>query len=175
MSIYTNTARFDTSRELTEMEMRKLAPSIFATSAHESRSERFMPIPTIEVLRGLKDEGFVPVGVKQSASRTPGKADFTKHLTGHARALTTPCSNRIATTASTSVTQTKTSPILPTMPFQRTRYLHTRTIIINTTTVMKVAITEIAGTFGFNGFTPDYRCNLNSIWLPVLSPAQVQV
>ena len=80
MSIYTNTARFDTGRELTEIEMRKLAPSIFATSAHESRSERFMPIPTIEVLRGLKDEGFVPVGVKQSASRTPGKADFTKHL-----------------------------------------------------------------------------------------------
>jgi hypothetical protein len=80
MSIYTNTARFDTGRELTEIEMRKLAPSIFATSAHESRSERFMPIPTIEVLRGLKNEGFVPVGVKQSASRTPGKADFTKHL-----------------------------------------------------------------------------------------------
>lgn len=80
MSIYTNTARFDTGRELTEDEMRKLAPSIFATTAHESRSERFMPIPTIEVLRGLKDEGFVPVGVKQSASRTPGKADFTKHL-----------------------------------------------------------------------------------------------
>ncbi|MDO5897227.1 DUF932 domain-containing protein [Agrobacterium sp. Azo12] len=80
MSIYTNTARFDTGREMTEIEMRKLAPSIFATSAHESRSERFMPIPTIEVLRGLKDEGFVPVGVKQSASRTPGKADFTKHL-----------------------------------------------------------------------------------------------
>ena len=80
MSIYTNTARFDTGRELTETEMRKLAPSIFATSAHESRSERFMPIPTIEVLRGLKNEGFVPVGVKQSASRVPGKADFTKHL-----------------------------------------------------------------------------------------------
>lgn len=80
MSIYTDTARFDTGRELTEIEMRKLAPSIFATRAHESRSERFMPIPTIEVLRGLKEEGFVPVGVKQSASRTPGKADFTKHL-----------------------------------------------------------------------------------------------
>ena len=80
MTVYTETARFDTGRAMTETEMRKVAPSIFATSAHESRSERFKPIPTIEVLRGLMTEGFVPVGAKQSASRTEGKADFTKHL-----------------------------------------------------------------------------------------------
>ncbi|SCB38956.1 DUF932 domain-containing protein [Rhizobium hainanense] len=80
MTVYTETARFDTGRAMTETEMRKVAPSIFATSAHESRSERFKPIPTIEVLRGLMVEGFVPVGAKQSASRTEGKADFTKHL-----------------------------------------------------------------------------------------------
>jgi hypothetical protein len=80
MSIYTNTARFDTGRALTEDEMRRIAPSIFATSAHESRSDRFMPIPTIEVLRQLMKEGFMPVGARQSASRTEGKADFTKHL-----------------------------------------------------------------------------------------------
>jgi hypothetical protein len=52
MSIYTQTARFDTGRALTETEMRRIAPSIFAVTAHESRSERFKPIPTIEVLRG---------------------------------------------------------------------------------------------------------------------------
>jgi len=44
MSIYTSTARFDTGRALNEDEMRKAAPSIFALSAHESRSERFQPI-----------------------------------------------------------------------------------------------------------------------------------
>lgn len=65
---------------LTEDEMRKLAPSIFATVAHDSRSERFKPIPTIEVLRGLADEGFMPVGVQQSRARDVGKAEFTKHL-----------------------------------------------------------------------------------------------
>ena len=80
MSIYTSTARFDTGRALTEDEMRKAAPSIFAKSAHESRSERFKPIPTIEILRGLAKEGFAPVGVRQATSRTKGKADFTKHL-----------------------------------------------------------------------------------------------
>lgn len=80
MTIYTSTARFDIGRALTEDEMYRMAPSIFATTAHESRSERFKPIPTIEVLRGLEKEGFVPVGVRQSTTRVPGKELFTKHL-----------------------------------------------------------------------------------------------
>ncbi|WP_246705173.1 DUF932 domain-containing protein [Rhizobium sp. RM] len=80
MTVSTHTARFDTGRAMTEDEMRKVAPSIFALSAHESRSERFQPIPTIEILRGLTKEGFVPVGVKQSAPAPEGKAEFTKHL-----------------------------------------------------------------------------------------------
>ena len=80
MTVYANTARFDHARALTEDEIRRIAPSIFATSAHESRSERFQPIPTIEVLRGLGKEGFVPVGVKQSVARDADKVNFTKHL-----------------------------------------------------------------------------------------------
>ena len=78
--IYSQTARFDTGRAVTEDEMRRLAPSIFATQAHESRSERFRPIPTIEVLRSLTKEGFLPVGVKQSRSRDEDRREFTKHL-----------------------------------------------------------------------------------------------
>lgn len=78
--IYTPTARFDTGRAMTDDEMRKVAPSIFAKTAHESRSDRFRPIPTIEVLRALSREGFVPVGAKQAVARTAGRADFTKHL-----------------------------------------------------------------------------------------------
>lgn len=80
MTVYTQTARFDTGRAMTEDEMRKVAPSIFALSAHESRSQRFQPIPTIDILRALTKEGFVPVGAKQSLSRIEGKAAFTKHL-----------------------------------------------------------------------------------------------
>lgn len=79
--IYTNTARFDgTARALTETELRRAAPSIFAVHAHESRSERFQPIPTWDILKGLMGEGFMPVGAKQSRTRDAGKADYTKHL-----------------------------------------------------------------------------------------------
>jgi hypothetical protein len=79
-TVYSKTARFDTGRSLTEDELRKLAPSIFATEAHASRSDRFAAIPTIEVLRGLAKEGFHPVGAKQSVARLDDRRDFTKHL-----------------------------------------------------------------------------------------------
>lgn len=81
MSIYSQNARFDGSaRALTEDAMRMMAPSIFAQHAHESRSERFRPIPTIDVLRGLQAEGFYPLACRQAVTRIPGKADFTKHM-----------------------------------------------------------------------------------------------
>jgi hypothetical protein len=79
-STYGQRARFDIKAGMTEDEIRKVCPSVFAMTAHESRSERFAPIPTIEVLRGLKKEGFEVVGAKQSVTRVPGKSDFTKHL-----------------------------------------------------------------------------------------------
>lgn len=79
--VYNNdTARFNGGRALTEDEMHRVAPSIFASEAHSSRSDRFTPVPTIELLRALQKEGFSPVAVKQGKTRVPGKADFTKHL-----------------------------------------------------------------------------------------------
>lgn len=67
-------------RELNEDDMRKVAPSIFATTAHESRSDRFRPIPTIEIIRAMIKEGFSPVGAMQSSTRDASKREFTKHL-----------------------------------------------------------------------------------------------
>ena len=65
---------------LTEDQMRAAAPSVFAEGKHASRSERYTYIPTIDVLRGLRKEGFEPFMVAQGASRIEGKAEFTKHL-----------------------------------------------------------------------------------------------
>lgn len=57
-----------------------VAPSIFAPEAHNSRSERYVYIPTIEVLEGLRKEGFFPFFAAQATSRIPGKSEFTKHM-----------------------------------------------------------------------------------------------
>ena len=65
---------------LAEDQMRRAAPSIFATGKHGSRSDRYTYIPTSEVLRGLQREGFEPFMVAQSKSRIEGKTEFTKHL-----------------------------------------------------------------------------------------------
>ena len=69
-----------TDSPLSEDQMRAAAPSIFAEGKHASRSERYTYIPTIDVLRGLRKEGFEPFLVAQGQSRVEGKAEFTKHL-----------------------------------------------------------------------------------------------
>ena len=61
-------------------QMRRAAPSIFAEGKHVSRSERYTYIPTIEVLHGLRREGFEPFMVAQSKGRIEGKTEFTKHM-----------------------------------------------------------------------------------------------
>ena len=65
---------------LAEDQMRAAAPSIFAAGKHVSRSDRYTYIPTIDVLRGLRREGFEPFMVAQGTSRIEGKAEFTKHM-----------------------------------------------------------------------------------------------
>src|SRR3954447_10685813 len=65
---------------LLEEQMRIAAPSIFAPGKHASRSERYAYIPTIDVLRGLRTEGFEPFMVAQTKSRIEGKTEYTKHM-----------------------------------------------------------------------------------------------
>ena len=75
-----NTRVIRGDQPLSEDQMRTAAPSIFAEGKHASRSERYTYIPTIDVLRGLRKEGFEPFMVAQGASRIEGKAEFTKHM-----------------------------------------------------------------------------------------------
>jgi hypothetical protein len=75
-----NTSVLRSGTPLAEDQMRRVAPSIFAAAKHASRSERYSYIPTIDVLRGLRKEGFEPFMVAQGGSRVEGKAEFTKHL-----------------------------------------------------------------------------------------------
>lgn len=75
-----NPANFESARALGEDELRRLAPSIFATEGHHSRSDKFKPIPTWEVLKGLMGEGFMPVAARQNVVRIDDRRNFTKHL-----------------------------------------------------------------------------------------------
>jgi hypothetical protein len=65
---------------LSDDQIRRVAPSIFADGKHESRSERYTYIPTIDVLRGLRNEGFQPFMVCQTRVRHDGRREYTKHM-----------------------------------------------------------------------------------------------
>lgn len=65
---------------LTNEEIASVAPSIFATAKHDSRSERYTYIPTIEVLEKLRSEGFMPFMACQPRCRDEGKREHTKHM-----------------------------------------------------------------------------------------------
>jgi len=75
-----NSVQYRQSRPLTDEEISRVAPSVFATEPHASRSERYAYIPTVDVLNGLRREGFQPFMVAQGRSRIPGKAEYTKHM-----------------------------------------------------------------------------------------------
>jgi len=67
-------------RPLTNEEIAGVAPSIFATEKHDSRSERYTYIPTIDVLEKLRTEGFMPFMACQARCRDEGKREHTKHM-----------------------------------------------------------------------------------------------
>lgn len=60
--------------------LRRVAPSVFADEAHESRSARYAYVPTFEVLQGLQREGFEVYSATQSRTRIADRSSHTKHM-----------------------------------------------------------------------------------------------
>ena len=75
-----NSVQAEPGQVLTNDVLRAAVPSLFATEAHDSRSARFSPIPTITILDALRREGFSPVMAQQAISRDASRRAFTKHM-----------------------------------------------------------------------------------------------
>ena len=65
---------------LSDEQIRRVAPSIFAEAPHNSRSERYAYIPTAAVLTKLRGNGFEPFMVAQTRVRSEDRREFTKHM-----------------------------------------------------------------------------------------------
>lgn len=65
---------------LSNEQLMRVAPSIFAAQPWERMSNRYTFIPTIQIVDKMRAEGFQPVAAMQSRTRIEGKQDFTKHL-----------------------------------------------------------------------------------------------
>ena len=75
-----NAVALRSDHPLSNDEIAAVAPSILAHSAHESRSERYSFIPTVDVLDALRKEGFQPFMVCQSRVRDDARRAYTKHM-----------------------------------------------------------------------------------------------
>jgi len=69
-----------TPRVLTNDDLRRIAPSVFATQPFHAVSGSYRFLPTAGVLDILRDRGYHPVMAMQSTTRLPDKRPFTKHL-----------------------------------------------------------------------------------------------
>jgi len=68
------------STPLSDEQLRRVVPSIFAEDKHQSRSSRYTYIPTIDVVHGLQKEGFYPFMACQSRTRDEEKRQHAKHM-----------------------------------------------------------------------------------------------
>ena len=68
------------NQPLSDDQIRTVAPSIFADTPYESRSERYSYISTAAVLAELRKEGFQPFMVCQTRVRQEDHRDYTKHM-----------------------------------------------------------------------------------------------
>lgn len=55
-------------------------PSVFAREAHDSRSERYVYVPTIDIVEGLRREGWFPFFAVQSVPRDGSRHGHAKHM-----------------------------------------------------------------------------------------------
>ena len=77
---YDQTLRAQGTDSLSLDEMRRRLPAIFAADKHFSRSERYVYIPTHDIIDVLTKEGFVPVEARVSRSRDIVRQTHAKHM-----------------------------------------------------------------------------------------------
>lgn len=69
-----------TVNPLENLDLMKRAPSVFADAAHQSTSQRYTQIPTIQIVEALRGEGWMPVLASESRVRDESKKGYAKHL-----------------------------------------------------------------------------------------------
>lgn len=65
---------------LSNEQLQDYAPSVFAGQAYHNRSDKYVFVPTVDIVDGMRNAGFAPVSVMQSGTRIAGKENFTKHM-----------------------------------------------------------------------------------------------
>ena len=75
-----NQSSFRADYPLSNHQIAQYAPSVLASEAHHTRGERYSFIPTIDVIDGLRRNGFQPYEVRQTRVRDQSRREHTKHM-----------------------------------------------------------------------------------------------
>jgi len=67
------------NQPLTTDDIARLAPSALAREASDGMSQRYSYIPTIEIIDGMSQAGFLPFRATQSGTRDTSRSEHTKH------------------------------------------------------------------------------------------------
>ena len=70
---------------ISDDEVRRLAPSVFASQPIAGVSERYSFLPTSSILTGMRQNGWVPVRALEQSIRTEARRGFQKHIVRFAR------------------------------------------------------------------------------------------
>src|SRR5260370_1126853 len=70
---------------ISDDEMRRFAPSVFASQPIEGVSERYSFLPTSSILTGMRENGWVPVRAQEQSILTEVRRAFQKHIVPFAR------------------------------------------------------------------------------------------
>ncbi len=70
---------------ISDDEMRRFAPSVFASQPIEGVSDRYSFLPTSSILNGMRENGWVPVRAQEQSIRTEARRGFQKHIVRFAR------------------------------------------------------------------------------------------
>lgn len=65
---------------LTDEQIQQSAPSVFAGQPYQDRSSKYSFVSTLDVVNGMRDNGFMPMSAQQSRTTIAGKENFTKHM-----------------------------------------------------------------------------------------------
>jgi hypothetical protein len=70
---------------ISDEELRRVVPSIFASQPIEGVSDKYIFLPTSSILQGMRENGWVPVRAEEQSVRTEARRGFQKHLIRFAR------------------------------------------------------------------------------------------
>lgn len=85
MSLYSNYPKARETVAISDEELRRVVPSIFASQPIEGVSDRYSFLPTSSILQGMRENGWVPVRAEEQSVRTEARRGFQKHLIRFAR------------------------------------------------------------------------------------------